>query len=214
MSKRPEEFGKGSIEGLAAADTSNNAVIGGALTTTLALGIPGDTATAVVLGSMLVWGITPGPDLFVQEAALVYSIVGVLLIATLLAFALSLLRLQSVVKLLSLPKPLLWSAIVLFCLVGTFAVSNALLDVWIMLGAGVVGLTFRRFGFPLGPVVLGLLLGPLAEANIRQALTISNGSFSVILFSPIAMVLLSLSALAIILPVIRSWKLRRSHETP
>lgn len=214
MSKRPDEFGKGSIEGVCASDTSNNAVIGGALTTTLALGVPGDTATAVLLGSMLVWGITPGPNLFVEQAALVYSIVGILLLATFLAFALSLIRLKSVVKLLNLPKSLLWSGIVLTCLVGTFAVNNSLLDVWIMLGAGILGLIFRRFGLPLGPIVLGLLLGPLAESKLRQALTISGGSFDIIYTSPIAMALLGVSVSAIILPpVIRSWKLRRASET-
>ena len=208
MSKNPEEFGKGSIEGLTASDTANNAVVGGAMITTLALGVPGDSVTAVLLGSMLIWGIQPGPDLFVEDPALVYTIVGLMVLATVLALVLSFVRLKSVVKLLDLPRPLLWSGIVLFCAAGTFAVQNSLFDVWLMFGAGVVGLAFRRLGFPAGPVVLGLLLGPLAEANFRRTLIISDGPLDAFLGSPIALLLLAFSALAVILPILRSRRQR------
>lgn len=210
VSKKPEEFGKGSIEGLCASDTANNAVIGGAMTTTLALGIPGDSVTAVLLGSMLIWGITPGPNLFREDPALIYSIVGILVLATTLALILSFVRLRSVVRLLDLPKPLLWSGILLFCAVGTFAVRNSLFDVWLMLGAGMLGLILRRLGFPPGPIVLGLLLGSLAEANLRRALVISGGSYEVFLTSPIALVLFGVSILAVVVPIVRA---RRGRST-
>lgn len=211
-SKRSQEFGKGSIEGLCASDTANNAVVGGAMTTTLTLGIPGDAVTAVLIGSMLVWGITPGPNLFRDSPELVYTIVGILVLATVLALVLSLIRLQGVTKLLNLPKPLLWSGILLFCVVGTFAIQNSLFDAWVMLGAGVVGLIFRRFGFPAGPIVLGLLLGPLAEANLRRALVLSDDSLGGVFFaSPVSAILLAASVLAVAVPIIRS---RRRNPEP
>lgn len=212
LSKHPEEFGKGSIEGLSAADTANTSVVGGALTTTLALGIPGDSVTAIFLGSLLIWGLNPGPNLFQDNPTLIYTIVGILLIATAFLFVLSLIRIQGVAKLLSLPRPLLWSGIVLFCVVGTFAVQNSFLDVWIMLGAGVLGLVLRRLGFSPGPVVLGLLLGPLAESNLRRTLIISNGSFDIFLTSPIAMLLFAISAIALITSFVRSRRQRKQTD--
>jgi putative tricarboxylic transport membrane protein len=211
-SKRPEEFGKGSIEGLAAADTANNAAVGGALTTTLALGIPGDSVTAVLLGSMIIWGITPGPALFADDPQLIFSIIGILLLGNLLAFALSFVRVRSVVRLLDLPKSLLWTAILLFCLVGTFAVRNSMFDVWTTLGAGVVGLILRRVGIAPAPIVLGLLLGLLAESNLRRSLIASGGSLDVFYTNPIAMALFAASALSFAVPLVRYWRRNRSAE--
>jgi putative tricarboxylic transport membrane protein len=203
-SKRPDRFGKGSIEGLAAADTANTADVGGSLTTTMALGIPGDSVAAVLLGSLLMWGITPGPTFFRDQPDLVYTMVGILLAATVLLFLVSLVRVRGVAKLLELPRPLLWSAVVLFCLVGTYSVANSLFDVGVALAAGVLGLGFRRFGVPLGPVVLGLLLGELAEANLRRQLVIDGGSVAFLWSKPITVALLAVSIAAVVLPAVRS----------
>lgn len=203
LSKHPEEYGKGSIEGLAAADTANNAQVGGAMATTLALGIPGDSVSAVLIGSMIIWGIAPGPNLYNEQPEIVWTIVALLTLATLIATALSFARLSTVVKLLSMPKPLLWSLILVFCLVGSYAAENQMLDVWLVLGAGVFGLLMLRFGFPAGPLVLGLILGPLAESNLRRALVISDGSLDVFVTSPISLVLLILSCAAIALPIVQ-----------
>ncbi|MEE2048616.1 tripartite tricarboxylate transporter permease, partial [Nocardiopsis tropica] len=187
-SKRPEEFGKGSLEGITAADTSSNATLGGSVTTTLALGLPGDSVMAVMIGSMVVWGIQPGPSLFANQPDLVYSIAGIMLIATVVALVISVLRMRGVAKLLELPQHFLWAVILVFCMVGTYAVNNSVLDVAVMLVFGLVGLFLKRFGIPPGPVVLGLILGGLAEGNLRRALEI--GGPENILTSPIALGLL------------------------
>ncbi|GLU48222.1 tripartite tricarboxylate transporter permease [Nocardiopsis ansamitocini] len=209
-SKTPEEFGKGSLEGITAADTSSNATLGGSVTTTLALGIPGDSVMAVMIGSMVVWGIQPGPSLFANQPDLVYSIAGIMLIATVLTLGISLLRMRGVVKLLDLPRHFLWAVILVFCMVGTYAISNNIFDVGIMLAFGLVGLFLRRFGIPAGPVVLGLILGKLAEGNLRRSLEI--GGVSNILTSPLAMTILTISVLALVVPPLReSWKRRRAR---
>ncbi len=207
-SKHPEEFGKGSLEGLTAGDTASNATLGPSVTTTLALGVPGDSVMAVLIGSLVVWGFQPGPGLFSSRPDLVYTIAGIMAIATILTLVLSLVRMKGVAKLLELPPHFLWTVVIVFCLVGTFAVNNSTVDVVVMVVFGLVGLFMRRFGFPAGPVVLGLILGGLAESNLRRSLEI--GGAGNILSSPIAMVILVISALAVILPpVLRALRRRR-----
>ncbi|MET2011090.1 tripartite tricarboxylate transporter permease [Microbacterium chocolatum] len=203
VSKNPDQFGKGSIEGITASDTASSATLGGSLTTTMALGIPGDSVMAVMIGSMIIWGITPGPTLFSQRPDLVVSITGIMLIATVFALALSLVRMRGMVKLLDVPRPYLWSGILVFCIIGTYATSNSLSTVITMLVFGVIGLLLKRLSVPAGPVVLGLLLGPLAEENLSRTLAIlpTRPFFEVV--SPIAIALLILAVLSIVVPVIR-----------
>ncbi|MEV7649116.1 tripartite tricarboxylate transporter permease [Arthrobacter sp. NPDC089319] len=200
-SKNKEEFGKGSLEGLTAGDTSSAATLGGSLTTTLALGVPGDSVMAVMIGSMLVWGITPGPALFSESPDLVTSIVTIMVIATIVTLILSLFRMRGVAKLLQLPKHYLWVIVVLFCLAGTFSVQSSIFDVVMMMVFALVGLFMVRFGFPPGPAVLGLILGPLAESNLRRSLVIDG--WSGIFTSPIAVTLLAIAVLALVLPPVR-----------
>lgn len=211
-SKTPEKFGKGSLEGLAAADTASTATMGGSLTTTLALGVPGDAVMAVMIGSMIIWGLQPGPALFVNSPDLVYSLAGIMLLATVAALALALVRMRGVVKLLDLPRQYLWAVIITFCMVGTYAVQNSAFDVALMLVFGLLGLVLRRNGFPAGPLVLGLILGPLAESNIRRAFLI-DGAAS-IYTSGIAVGLLVLSALAICGPHLRAIFKRNRRTEP
>jgi putative tricarboxylic transport membrane protein len=212
VSKEPELFGKGSLEGLTAADSSSNAGVGGSVLTTLALGVPGDSVMAVMLGSMVIWGIQPGPGLFSQNPDLVYSIAGIMIVATLLTLAISLLRMRGVAKLLDLPPRFLWVVVVTFCIVGTYAVNNSIFDVGFMVLFGVIGLLFRRFGIPAGPAVLGLILGPLAERNFRRSMEI--GGLETIYTSPIAVFLIVAAILALAVPRIRSrMKARRADRT-
>ncbi|MET1155280.1 tripartite tricarboxylate transporter permease [Arthrobacter sp.] len=206
-SKRKHEFGKGSLEGLTAGDTASTATLGGSVTTTMALGVPGDSVMAVMIGSMMIWGIQPGPGLFSSHPDLIASLVTILLIATVLTLGLSLLRMKGVVKLLELPSHFLWVVILVFCMVGTYSINNSIFDVFMMLIFGMIGLFMLRFGFPPGPAVLGLILGPLAESNLRRAL-ITDGWTSVFT-SPIAMVLLLIAAAALILPPLRQLVKRR-----
>ena len=203
-SKRPDLFGKGSLEGVTAADTASSATLGGSLTTTMALGIPGDSVMAVMIGSMMIWGITPGPTLFANRPDLVVSIVAIMLVATLLSLGLSLVRMRGMVKLLDVPQSFLWPGILIFCIIGTFATSNSLSTVVTMLVFGVIGVLLKRMSVPAGPIVLGLLLGPLAEENLSRTLAIlpTRPFFEVI--SPITIVLLVLAVLSILMPAIRN----------
>ncbi len=211
-SRTPQEFGKGSIEGLTAADTASNATLGPSVTTTLALGIPGDSVMAVMIGSLVIWGIQPGPSLFVNRPDLVFTIAGIMTIAMIVALGLSLLRLRGVTRLLNLPARYLWTIVLAACIVGTYSVNNSLVDVGVMIAFGVLGTVMRRFEVPVGPLVLGLLLGELAEANLRRSLEI--GGVGTILESPIALTLFAITALALAGPAVRRrWKQRRSRTT-
>lgn len=196
LSKHPEMFGKGSIEGLVAADSASTATLGGALTTTMALGIPGDSVTAVMIGSMIIWGLVPGPQLFATNPDLVASIIAIMVISTLVSLGLNLFRIRGLVKILDMPMHYLWPSILIFCIVGTYATSNDIATVVVMLVAGAVGALMKRTGFPAGPVVLGLLLGPLAESNFRRAMLI-DGPMGFVT-NPIAAILLSLAILAFV----------------
>lgn len=210
-SKNKAQFGKGSIEGLTGADTASSAVLGGSLTTTMALGIPGDSVMAVMIASMIIWGIQPGPSLFADNPSLIASITGIVMLANIVAGIASLSRSKFMVKLLDLKMEYLWAIILIFCIVGTYATTNDITTVVIMLLAGVAGLLFKRIGIPAGPIVLGLLLGPLAERNLRRALLIDQADG--FLTRPIALVLLILAVLAILSPLIRgAIKKRRGRE--
>lgn len=200
MSKRKDEFGKGSLEGLTGADTASSATVGGSLTTTMALGIPGDSVMAVMIGSMMVWGLQPGPSLFTDQPELIITIAAIMILATILSLGISLVRMKAMVRLLDLPDHYLWAGVLMFCIVGTYATTNNLYTVWVMLIAGVVGLAMKRTGFPPGPVVLGLLLGPLAEANLRRTLLIDGPT--ALVTNPISAGLLVLAAVSLALPLI------------
>lgn len=194
LSKHPEKYGKGSLEGLIAADSASTSTLGGALTTTMALGIPGDSVNAVMLGSMLIWGLQPGPQLFANNPALVASIAGIMVISTIVSLGLNLFRIRGLVKILDLPMQYLWASVIILCVIGTYATTNDINTVVVMLGAGVVGVLMKRTGFPAGPVVLGLLLGPLAESNLRRALII--GGPEGFITNPIAAIILAFAILA------------------
>ncbi|WP_324650068.1 tripartite tricarboxylate transporter permease [Georgenia sp. H159] len=194
-SKTPEKFGTGYVGGVAASDTASSATLGGSLTTTMALGIPGDSVMAVMIGSMIVWGIQPGPSLFTDRPDMVVLIAAIMVVATLITTAVSLVRTRGMVRLLDMKPEYLWAIILIFCMVGTYATSNNVFTVVTMMVSGVVGLGLKRAGIPAGPVVLGLLLGPLAEANLRRALVI--GGSGELVSSWISIVLLALTALVL-----------------
>ena len=210
FSAQPEEFGKGSIEGLTAADTASSATLGGSLTTTMALGIPGDAVMAVMIGSMVIWGLQPGPSLFTNQPDLVITIAAIMVIATVASLAISLVRTRAMVKILDLPQHYLWPVILIFCIVGTYTTTNNVYTVWIMLISGVVGVIMKRTGFPPGPVVLGLLLGTLAEANLRRALIIDGPS--ILITQPISALLLVLAILSLSAPLVSRFRTHRRER--
>ncbi len=203
-SKTGDTYGKGNLEGVVAADTASSATLGGSLTTTMALGIPGDSVMAVMIGSMLIWGLQPGPRLFTEQPELLVSITGIMVIATVISLIASLARLRGMVKLMDTPNYLLWPIILVFCVVGTYATTNNIFTVGTMLVFGVLGLIFKRTGIPAGPIVLGLLLGPIAEENLARTLVLGQGQSFFELWSPIALGLLALSAFSLLWPILRS----------
>ena len=202
-SKTGDTYGKGNLEGVVAADTASSATLGGSLTTTMALGIPGDSVMAVMIGSMLIWGLQPGPRLFTERPELLVSITGIMLIATVISLIASLARLRGMVRLLDTPNHLLWPIILIFCVVGTYATTNNIFTVGTMLVFGVIGVVFKRIGIPAGPIVLGLLLGPIAEENFSRTLVLTQGQSFFSVWSPVALILLLFSAVSLLWPLLR-----------
>ncbi|WP_266082328.1 tripartite tricarboxylate transporter permease [Haladaptatus caseinilyticus] len=198
-------FGRGNIRGIAAAESGNNASTGGALIPTLTLGIPGDSVTAILIGALMVHGIRPGPGLFENEAPLVYSIFVGFFVVYLVILVVGLLAAPLWARLIDLPQRYVWPAILVLCVVGTYALRGNVFDVWVMVGAGILGYLMRLEEYPLAPMVLGLILGPIAESNLRRALTISGGSLSIFIDSPLTVVILLLSVFSLLAPILRPW---------
>ncbi len=198
-----EQFGKGSIRGLAASCSACNAAIGGAMTTMLTLGIPGDAVSAILIGALLIHGIQPGPLLFSNHQSFVFSIVFLLVFAAFLIMLIGLVGAKPLAKILTIPGPWLWTGIIMFGTIGAYALNNAIVDVWLMYAAGIVGFLFRQANIPLGPLVLGLILGPMMEANLRRALILSRGDWTSILTRPIVLFFLLATLFTLLLPLLR-----------
>ncbi|NVJ93115.1 MAG: tripartite tricarboxylate transporter permease [Methylocystaceae bacterium] len=196
-SKEPKEFGKGAVEGVAAPEAANNAVTGGALVPTLALGIPGDAVTAVILGAFMLQGLAPGPFLFRDHGVEVYAIFEALLISSLPTVTFGLMLFQVAIHVIRIKPQHLFPTIAVLAILGAFSVNNSMFDVWVMLGAGALGFLFRRSGFPLPPLLIGLILGAPFEQSLRQALLTSGGSVQVFVDSPIALSFLLLVAFSV-----------------
>ncbi|MBP1774567.1 MAG: protein of unknown function transrane, partial [candidate division NC10 bacterium] len=189
-SKNPEKFGTGIIDGVIASETANNASIGGAFVPLLTLGIPGDTVTAMLLGGFMIHGIVPGPLLFRSNGDLVYGIFVALLVANVVMISMEYYGLRVFVKLLRIPKFYLLPVILALCVVGAFGLNNRVFDVWTILVFGLLGYALERFGYPLVPLILGFILGPMAETSLRRGLMSSRGSFQPFLTEPISLLLL------------------------
>ncbi len=213
-SKDKESFGKGSIRGLAASCSACNAAIGGAMTTMLTLGIPGDAVSAVLIGALLIHGIQPGPLLFANRQSFVFSIVFLMAFASILILLVGILGARPLAKILRIRPPLLWAGIVLFGSVGAYALNNAVADLWAMYIAGIVGFLFRKAQIPLGPLVLGLILGPMMESNLRRALILSRGDWTELLARPILPIFLVVAVLALVWPLVRHYLSGRRNREP
>ena len=205
-SKRPEAFGQGEIEGVAAPEAANNAVTGGALVPTLALGIPGDAVTAVILGAFMLQGLAPGPFLFRDHGVEVYAIFEALLLSAIPTVIFGLLLFRVAVKVIRIQPKHLFPVIVILSIVGSYAVNNNLFDVWVMLAFGVLGFLLRQSHFPLPPLLIGLILGSPFEQSLRQALLTSGGQFDVFLHSTICVLFVSLIALSLCIRLLVSFK--------
>ncbi|UXN70275.1 tripartite tricarboxylate transporter permease [Devosia neptuniae] len=188
-SKHPEEFGKGSQEGLIAAETGDNAVVSAAMIPTLTLALPGSAAAAVLIAAMLIHGIRPGPMLMVENAPFLYQIVAMLLLATIanLIFGLSLTKIF--IKVLAVPRERLMAVIYILCVVGSFAITQRMFDVYVMLIFGVVGFLLREMKYPMAPLVLGIVLGDLLDLNLRRGLALTQGDPSPFFTRPISAII-------------------------
>mgnify|MGYP000927574968 CR=1 FL=1 len=194
--KKPSRpFGEGAYEGVAAPEIANDSAIGGAITTMLTLGIPGDSVTAVILGSFYMHGLMPGPTFMMREIKYFYLIVVFLIIGSILSYIFGIFGSNLMLKMLKLPKWLMVPIISMLCIIGSYAIQNSINDVLFMLAFGVLGYVFERAGYPTGPIVLAIILGPMIETNFRQAL-INTGSMGSLMTSfvtrPINLIILVL----------------------
>ena len=200
-SKEKELYGKGSIEGLMAAETGDNACVPGAIIPVLTLQIPGSAPAAVLMAAMLIHGVKPGPMIMIESPQFVYDVVAMMFFATLgiLLYGLTLTKL--LIQVLRVPPTIIVPIIFVLCVVGTFALSSRLFDVWTMLLFGVFGFVLRKFHFPVAPLVLGIVLGDLLEKSLRRGLVLSDGDLSPFFTRPISAVLFGVIALVILLRV-------------
>ncbi|MDR1935210.1 MAG: tripartite tricarboxylate transporter permease [Candidatus Accumulibacter sp.] len=186
-SKYPEKFGSGVIDGVVASESANNATIGGAMIPLLTLGIPGDGATALLLGGFMLHGVTPGPLLFQTNGAAVYMIFAAMIFSSFLMMLIMYGGMKGFVQILRIPAHVLLPVIVVLCIIGAYAVNSRIFDAWGLVFFGVLGLLMKKFGVPIPPLVLGFILGEPFETNLRRGLQYSNGDFLDILNHPIAL---------------------------
>jgi putative tricarboxylic transport membrane protein len=207
--KHPEEYGKGSANGIAAPEASNNATVGGALVPLLSLGVPGSPTTAIMMGALIMHGLHPGPQLFTEAPSLVYSILFGVIIASLVQYLVGSLFLPIMARTLLLPPGVIAAGILAFAVLGSFAIRNLMFDVWLTLGFGLIGYFMKKLNFPVAPIILAMVLGYLIESNYRTALVSSQGSYMVFLTDPISVLFLILSAVSLAVPIYRVWSARR-----
>ncbi len=212
LSKHPEEFGHGAIEGVAGPEAANNASAAGVLVPMLALGLPTSATAAIMLSAFQSYGINPGPMLLQSQGQLVWGLIASLYIGNVMLLLLNLPLVGLWVRMLKIPEPRLYGGILVFATIGTYGISRSVVDLLLLYMMGVVGFFMRRFDFPTAPVIIGMILGPLAEQEFRRAMTISNGDLMIFLQKPLSLALLVLAALAVLSPVI--WRMLRRDRQP
>jgi putative tricarboxylic transport membrane protein len=198
MSREDERYGEGAEGGVVATEGANNATVGGTLVPSLALGIPGDASSAVLIGALLVLGFFPGPGLFEQQPEIVGGIFLVYLASNVFLLILGILTTPLFVYVLKLQKCYLIPTILLLCCLGTYSLQASVFDLWVMLGFGLVGILFRAASYPLAPIVIGIILGPLLENNLRRSLLISQDGYWIFLERPVSLTLLLINVVLII----------------
>jgi putative tricarboxylic transport membrane protein len=201
-SKYKDEFGKGAIEGVAGPEAANNAAVGGSMVPTLALGIPGSATTAIILAGLIVQGVRPGPHLFTEQPALLYAVFSSMLAANLIYVVLGLFLAKLFARITLIPDALLWPGVFVFAIIGAYGQDQSIVDVWVMLGFGVIGFYFRRFGFSPAPLVMGLVLGKMVEETLKQSLLIFDQNWLLFFSRPIVVALFIVTALSVSSPLI------------
>jgi putative tricarboxylic transport membrane protein len=199
LARRPEEFGKGAVAGVAGPESANNSATSGAFVPMLALGVPSGPIPAVMLAAMMVHGISPGPMLIQQQPALFWGFIASMYVGNLMLLILNLPLVGLFVNVLRIPYRILYPSIILFCILGVYAVNSSVVDVWIMLVMGVLGWVLRKLDFETAPVVLGVVLAPMLELALRQSLAMSDGSYAIFATHPISATLLGVGAVLVLL---------------
>jgi putative tricarboxylic transport membrane protein len=213
LSKRPEEFGTvGAIEGVAGPEAANNAAVAGVLVPMLTLGLPTSATAAIMLSAFQSYGIQPGPLLFTQQADLVWTLIASLIIANFLLLFLNLPLIGLWVRILKIPTPQLYAGILVFATIGTYGISNSVIDLVLLYAIGLIAMGMRRFDFPTAPVVIGMILGPMAEQEFRRALTISQGDLSVFVTRPGSATILAIAMVLLLAPRVFAAFRRRGPE--
>jgi putative tricarboxylic transport membrane protein len=207
-SKNPEEFGKGSIEGVAAAEAGNNAVCPAALVPMLVFGIPGDTVTAILLGAFMAHGLIPGPFLFEKSGQIIYGFFSMLLVTNVMMLALGYLTIRYLARVILIPQGLLMPAVLAICFGGSFAVNSSYFDVLITVAGGFAGYLMRKAEVPIPPLVIALLLAPGFENGLRQSLVLSSGDPTIFFTRPISAVIMAFMVVATVLFVRAGTRLR------
>jgi len=208
-SKHPEEFGKGSIEGIAGPEAANNAATGGSMVPTLALGIPGSATAAVILGGLQVQGLRPGPYLFEEQPGLLYGIFFAMLLSNLLFLVVGLIGAKVFSRISLVPATLLWPTVFALCFVGAYGLEQSLIDVWVMLVAGLIGFGLKRYGFSPAPIIMGLVLGGLVETSLAQSMIIFDQQWTGFLGRPISLVFFALALISVLNAPVRGLLKRR-----
>ena len=203
FSRDPDSFGKGNISGVAAPEAANNAASTGSMLPMITLGIPGSPTTAILLGGMIIWGLRPGPLLFTEHPDFVWGLIGSLYIANLVALLINLAFIPLFVKILTLPFTILAPTIYVLCVVGGYAPTQTMHDVWLMFLFGVAGYLLRKLNYPVAPAVLAIVLGPLAERSLRQSLLGSQGDPMIFIERPISATCMFLALVLIAVPLVR-----------
>ena len=208
LSRHPEEFGQGAVAGVAGPESANNAATSGAFVPMLALGVPSGPIPAVMLAAMMVHGVSPGPLLIKQSPELFWGFIASMYVGNVMLLMLNLPMVGLFVQVLRIPYALLYPAIIMFCILGVYAVNGSVVDVWITLVMGVLGYLLRKLGFETAPIVLGAILAPMIEMALRQSLAMSDGQYAIFFTRPIAATLLGVGA-ALVLLSLRPWITRR-----
>ncbi|MBF0279843.1 MAG: tripartite tricarboxylate transporter permease [SAR324 cluster bacterium] len=212
-SKTPENFGKGEIKGVVAPEAANNAASTGSMLPMLTLGIPGSPTTAILLGGMVIWGLEPGPLLFIDQREFVWGLISSLYTANVFTLLINIAFIPAFIAVLKMPFTILAPIIFVLCVVGGYAPTNDMHDVWLMLIFGLGGYLLRKLNYPMAPVVLAIVLGPLAERSMRQTLIGSHGSPMVFIERPLSLIFLIISLFLFALPLLKKLNLRKKLES-
>ena len=208
-SKHPEKFGTGIPEGIAASESANNGCSGGAMIPMLSLGVPGDSNTAILVGAFIMKGFQPGPMMYVEHLDIVYQVFASLMVANLAFLVVGMCGVRIFSKIISIERKILLPSILILSLVGSYAINQNMFDVYFAIIMGVIGYLFQKYGFPLSPILLALILGPMCESNMRRFMQIVDGKFFLIFTRPICCVFLALAVISMVTSVIRQNKINQ-----